>query len=208
MADKTNPWLFAGLIGIGVLALGAGATAVAPTVTEYIMDKTWDLISDTKIKTLHPKIRAAAIKFLNDAAKAGIKIRVTSGLRTYEEQGKLYAQGRTQQELNNMGYSYLIAQPQLLKVTNAAPGYSLHNFGLALDVVEIKDGKAVGFQKDYPLSRWSEIATYGKANGFSWGGDWTGFKDRPHFQNMFGKSLAQLRDLYNGNKIKDGYVIV
>jgi len=47
-------------------------------------------------------------------------LKLISGLRTYEEQDALYAQGRT------------APGP---KVTNAPGGHSNHNFGLAFDMV-------------------------------------------------------------------------
>ena len=36
----------------------------------------------------------------------------------------------------------------------------------------------------------------GKSVGLEWGGDWTGFKDWPHFQYTGGLSLAQCRSLF------------
>jgi hypothetical protein len=40
-----------------------------------------------------------------------------------------------------------------------------------------------------------------KKLGFEWDGDWKSLKDKPHFEMMFGKTLAELRKLYaeNGN---------
>ena len=153
----------------------------------FIKEKTWDIVSDRRINTLHPLLRSKAKEFIIRAEKElGIKLRVVSALRTWTEQNKLYAKGRTVPGK---------------KVTNAKGGSSYHNFGLAIDVVEIKNGKAL-----WRNPNWNKIAGLGKEVGFEWGGDWRSFKDRPHFQWRFKKSLAQLRQLYTSGKREGEYV--
>jgi len=153
----------------------------------YIKEKTWDVASDRRISTLHPLVIAKAKEFIIRAEKElGIKLRVFSALRTYAEQTALYAKGRT-----------LPGK----KVTNAKAGSSYHNFGLAIDVVEIKNGKAL-----WNNPNWSKIAELGKGIGFEWGGDWKSFKDKPHFQITFGKSLVVLRELHRSGKRAGDYV--
>lgn len=145
-------------------------------IMEYAQNKVWDAISEKKIQTLHPKIRDKARELINMAEKEGIKLRVTSGFRTWAEQDELYAQGRTKAG----GI-----------VTNARGGQSNHNYGTAFDVVPIENGKA-----DWNSKRWNEIGALGKKIGFKWGGDWTGLVDKPHFEMTFGNSLAQLKKKY------------
>lgn len=157
-----------------------GITMIANSVS--------DLISENRIKTLHPKIREATRNFINEAERQGIKLRVTSALRTFAEQDELYAKGRT--------------KPGSI-VTNAKGGYSNHNFGLAFDVVPLKNGAADWNSKD-----WNKIGAIGKSFGFVWGGDWTSFKDKPHFEMMFGNTLAQLRQKHLSNELENNYVIV
>lgn len=137
---------------------------------------TGDAASDTRIQSLHPAIRMQATDFIKEANanSGGTLIRVAQGFRTYAEQDALYAKGRT-----TAGG----------KVTNAKGGFSNHNFGLAFDIVGITNGKL-----DYNLN-WESLSTLGKSNGFEWGGDWKTFKDKPHFENMFGNSLKDLRAL-------------
>lgn len=105
--------------------------------------------------------------------EAGLDLRVTSGLRTREEQQALYDQGRT--------------KPGAV-VTNARPGYSWHNFGVAFDVTVFRGGKPVWSGADYDVA-----GRIGERLGLEWGGRWTGFKDRPHFQRRTGTTLAQER---------------
>lgn len=174
------------LIGIlSTLGLGAVIFNKRKSIMEYSKEKVWDLLSESRIYTLHPKVRDKAREFINKAEKQGIKLRITSAQRTYAEQDALYAQGRTK------GGSI---------VTNAKAGESSHNFGTAIDVVPIVNGNA-----DWNTD-WNKIATIGKSVGFVWGGDWTSFKDKPHFEMNFGNTLAQLRSKYNSGQLSDGYV--
>lgn len=148
--------------------------------------KTWDKFSDKRIKLLHPKIRADATILINAIEqKLGMRMRVTQGLRTIAEQNALFEQGRS--------------KPGKI-VTNAKGGESYHNFGLAIDLCEIRNGEAI-WECDWP-----RIAPIAKNLGWEWGGDWTTFKDRPHFQKVFGKSTAQLRALHAALADPEGYV--
>jgi hypothetical protein len=155
---------------------------VGTDIMEYAQNKVWDLSSEAKIETLHPKVKDKAREFINRVEKElGIKLRVTSGFRTWKEQDELYAQGRT--KAGSI-------------VTNAKGGQSNHNFGTAIDVVPIVGGKA-----DWNTKRWNDIAKVGKEVGFVWGGDWKGLVDKPHFEMNFGNTLAQLRKKYlDGDK--------
>lgn len=56
--------------------------------------------------------------------------RVISGRRTIEEQAVLYAKGRTEEEIRNK----VSKRGQGGTVTDAVPGASAHNHGLAIDV--------------------------------------------------------------------------
>lgn len=146
-----------------------------------------DSLSEAKIKTLHPKVRDKAREFLNKAEKQGIKLRIVSAYRTYAEQDALYAKGRT--KAGSI-------------VTKAKAGQSSHNFGTAIDVAPLENGK-LNWKGD-----WKKIASIGKSVGFEWGGDWKSFKDQPHFQMNFGNSLAELRSRYESGKKENGYVIL
>ena len=56
---------------------------------------------------------------------------------------------------------------------------SNHIKGIAIDFVPVKNGKSWW---DAPDSVWNEMGKIGKKYGFSWGGDWKGFVDKPHFE--------------------------
>lgn len=84
------------------------------------------------------------------------------GLRTIEEQDKLFAQGRT--------------APGKI-VTQAAGGLSPHNYGMATDWTIFVQGQPLW---TLPPSEWSLYATMIEKAGGIWGGDFKTFKDKPH----------------------------
>lgn len=184
-----NKWIIG--LGIGITSIMVVSYIKRHQIASFVNEQVWDLASEARINALHPSIRNKVREFINKAEKAGYKLRVTSGYRTYQEQQKLYDQGRT--------------APGTI-VTRAKPGESSHNFATAVDVVEIKDGQLWGFAKDYPQERWKKIAAIGKSVGFAWGGDWKDFVDMPHFEMNFGKTLAQLRKEYESGDTNNGYV--
>lgn len=76
-------------------------------------------------------------------------------------------------------------------MTNAKPGQSYHNFGLAIDFFIVSDdGKKAIWTVN---SKWQRVAAIGKELGFIWGGDWTSFKDYPHLEMTGGLSYKQLQ---------------
>jgi peptidoglycan L-alanyl-D-glutamate endopeptidase CwlK len=171
------------------------ATVILVGVIKHkaIMEAWNDIVTSERIKKLHPAIRQRAKDFIAEAARQGIKLRITRGLATWAEQQKLYDQGRT---------AASITKKEAI-VTNARPGQSLHNYGLAIDVVEMKDGKAL-----WNNPAWNKIGQLGKKFGFVWGGDFQSLVDKPHFEYSGGKSVSQLLAMYNaGQKDGNGYLL-
>ncbi|WP_141670636.1 M15 family metallopeptidase, partial [Gilliamella sp. Choc6-1] len=160
-------------------------------VIENKKTETWDSVTNSRIALLHPRIRQHTLDFINDAeSKLNLKLRVSDGYRSIEEQNKLYDKGRKNSD------------PIVTKVKG---GYSFHNYGLAIDVVEILDKKAIYFDNKHPKIK--EIVEIAKSYGFLWGGDWVTFKDYPHFEFRYGFTTTQLLKKYNAGDIDDeGYV--
>jgi phage tail protein X len=132
-----------------------------------------------RLGTLHPIVAVRGHSMLELCAHAGLSLLVTQALRTWEEQNALYAQGRT--------------APGPI-VTNAKGGESYHNFGLAFDIVVLDSIGKADWDTAHP--GWAQAAQLGKSAGLEWGGDWTTFKDLPHFQYTGGLKIADCRALY------------
>lgn len=158
-----------------------------------------DNLTLNRITLLHPKLREETLHIYKDhivPALTGKAIcRFSYTLRTFEEQNALYAQGRTK--------LYDSKGRRLGKVTNAKGGQSIHNYGLALDIALLKDTDNNGtfetaswedhidFDKDNKAD-WMEIVKIFKDHGWTWGGDWKSFKDKPHFEKPFGETWRTL----------------
>ena len=128
---------------------------------EALADKVDDR-SERVIATLLPEAQPYARALIAKAAANGVTIKVISGLRTYDEQNDLYAQGRTKQ--GNI-------------VTNARGGYSNHNFGIAFDIGVFEGSR---YLDDSP--KYKAVGLLGMDLGLEWGGNWKTIQDEPHFQ--------------------------
>ena len=165
-----------------------------------------DKVTLAKIQLLHPKLRDEAseiYKEIQEALTGRAICRFSHTLRTFDEQNALYAQGRTTKGS---------------VVTNAKGGQSMHNYGMAIDIVLLVDKDKNGtfesaswetnvdFDGD-GINDWIEVVTIFKTYGWEWGGDWR-FVDKPHFQKTFGKSVKDLQALCNNKKVINGYVVI
>ena len=141
-----------------------------------------DAASERRLAEVNPQLANRIRRTAADLKAQGINVMVTSGYRSFAEQNELYAQGRT--------------KPGDI-VTKAKGGQSLHNYGLAVDLVPLDSKGQPNW--NVPESTWQKIGTAGKKQGLEWGGDWQSFKDRPHMQMTGGKSISQLLSQYNQN---------
>jgi peptidoglycan L-alanyl-D-glutamate endopeptidase CwlK len=163
-----------------------------------------DQVSLDRIKYLHPSVRQEVLDAFNHINSnlfgPRIRLRLAMTFRTLEEQAALYAQGRTKPGK---------------KVTNAPAGQSIHNYGLAFDIVVLIDKDGDGkFEtaswdtvKDADgdgVADWMEVVACFKKLGWSWGGDWKSFPDYPHFEKTFGHSWRSLLAQHQaGNTISE-----
>lgn len=164
-----------------------------------------DKITQSRIEKLHPSVVAEVEKIINECnagLTANSQVRITQGLRTLEEQAKLYSQGRTVSGK---------------KVTNAKAGQSIHNYGLAVDICLMINGRQASWDtaKDWDndkVADWYECVKIFAKHGWNWGGNWKNFKDLPHFEKrtlvIAGKTLpCNWKTLSKLPKDKNGYVI-
>lgn len=130
--------------------------------------------SEEKLKYVMPeladRVRELAARCLADrsVSATGFEIRVTQGLRSWNEQDALYAKGRT------------APGP---KVTNCEGGHSWHNFGMAVDLVP-DDTTRDGFQCDWNSAHpvWRVMEDLARGLGLECGAFWRTFVDAPHVQ--------------------------
>lgn len=162
-----------------------------------------DKVTLERIELLHPSVREEAKEIYAEicerlTGKAMCRFAFT--LRTFAEQDALYAQGRT-------------ATGKI--VTKAKGGQSWHNYGLAIDIVLLldKDGNgsyetaSYDTRADYDNDKqadWDEIVFVFGLYGWEWGGNWSQFKDTPHFQKTFGMTIAQALSKMNSGQVISG----
>lgn len=151
---------------------------------------------------LHPEVRRSALDCFEAAENlltGRAKPRIVQGYRTFYQQQQLYDQGRT--------------KPGKI-VTNAKPGSSFHNYGLAIDFCLIIDGKEASWntEKDFDEDKhadWVEVVAIFENGGWEWGGSWRTFKDLPHLQKTFGYKWQTLLQRRNEGKVdQQGYVLL
>ncbi len=132
-------------------------------------------MASRRVEDLYEYFQPLVNSFLKEANNATYPWQtfITDGFRSLQEQNELYAKGRT--------------QPGKI-VTNAQGGQSWHNFGLAVDIAFQKDGKL-----NYDQVLYDKIVKMGKDRGFIWGGDWSVFVDKPHFEWHPGITLEDAR---------------
>lgn len=127
-----------------------------------------DPASEKKLALVNPEL-AALVRKLDEAyRKAHLPdfLTVQQGLRSYAQQAAIYAQGRT-------------AIGKI--VTNAKPGHSWHEAGLAVDLCPDSLLPTTNWSPDSSL--WPELANAGRSLGLFPGADYVHVPpDRPHFQ--------------------------
>lgn len=153
-------------------------------------------VTKIRLKGLYPDFLLRVVAVLNEMYKThNYRMGVADGVRSFEKQRQLYAQGRT--------------APGPI-VTNAKPGYSFHAYGLAADCaflgtdpflesLRASDSKQASFL-------WSEYGKIAKQFGLIWGGDFrlkNGASDSPHIECSYGFRIDECLQLYKGGGVRN-----
>lgn len=147
-----------------------------------------DAVTISRIDKAHPRIKELLLnqyKEINKRLPKNCRLRFSHVYRSPEEQDKLFAQ-----------------KP---KVTNAKGWQSIHNYGLAFDVVMLYDKDNNG---TFESASWENDINFKKVvdyfinKGWEWGGNWKSFPDTPHFQMTFGYTAKNLKALID----KDNFI--
>lgn len=142
--------------------------------------------SVNRVGAVHPSLREYTIELIKRCYQEGILVQISSGFRSNEDQAYIYGQGRPNYIWNGKVYG---SKGSI--VSNAPPGTSIHNYGLAIDYFLVSDD---GNKSLWTVNeKWKRVATIAKSMGFEWGGDWKSFKDYPHLQYNKGLTIAQLK---------------
>ncbi|HEY0655167.1 MAG TPA: M15 family metallopeptidase [Chryseosolibacter sp.] len=120
------------------------------------------------LNSLHPYFRDRITELIEVCKKQGIELAVVESYRTHAKQAEYFGMGR--------------------KYTRSKGGNSKHQYGLAVDVVPIIDGKAVW--ENHTL--WKKIGVNGERLGLRWGGRWRAPYDPAHFEWSGGITAMQL----------------
>ena len=160
-----------------------------------------------KLDDLVPAFRNQVVKLLANCRARGVEMRPVFTLRTPFEQGALWRQSRTGEqvrakitELRAKGAPFLafciedVGPRNGSHVTNAVPGLSWHQWGEALDCVWVVSGEAVWStqKKVNGVNGFSIYAQEARKLGLDAGLFWNSFKDPPH---------VQLRGVSNPGKV-------
>ena len=143
-----------------------------------VATRAFDTRSEGCICTLSLRAQQQSREFLGRVLEGGVRARIISGTRTYAEQDALFRQGR----FGNPG----------MKVTKARGGQSNHNFGIAWDIgIFTASG---GYLEEGPgYQKAANLGLAGSGGAIEWGGHWTDFVDRPHYQLPLALSVTELR---------------
>ncbi|CAB4127323.1 Peptidase M15B [uncultured Caudovirales phage] len=143
-----------------------------------------DIFRRIKTDVMYPRFLELLTQALENAYDRGALYYPISGLRTWDEQAKLYAQGRT--------------APGPI-VTRAGPGQSWHNFAAATDNCRDADAEKSGLQMDWNLADYAILAEEATKVGLEAAYNWTSFKEGPHVQlpcEKHGLTLEKMRETY------------
>lgn len=145
-------------------------------INKYIVKKDGEKVSKVikDLDRLHPYVNKLAKMLIERCRENGIEIIITETFRTKKRQQQLYNKGRTTSGK---------------VITNAKPGDSMHNYGLAFDIVPVEKGKLLWNRNDL----FKKIGKIGVDLGLTWGGNWRSFKDYPHFEWTGGLTLKDLK---------------
>lgn len=121
------------------------------------------MLNSRDISRLRPDVEANCRIWLDLCKANGLNVLVTQTVRDKEYQESLYAQGRT--------------RPGSIVTNSTTPTFHSEKAGLAFDFC--KDVKGHEYDDAAFFRKAADIA---KMIGFSWGGDWKSFVDKPHIQ--------------------------
>jgi peptidoglycan L-alanyl-D-glutamate endopeptidase CwlK len=117
-----------------------------------------DLPMIADLHSLHPYFRDKVCQLIKNCQAKGIELVVVESFRTHAKQKEYFKMGK--------------------KYTRTTGGKSKHQYGLAVDVVPVRDSVAVWDN----VALWKKIGVEGEKLGLRWGGRWKAPYDPAHFE--------------------------
>jgi peptidoglycan LD-endopeptidase CwlK len=147
-----------------------------------------DANSEERLNHVHPLLAQKIRQLAQMLSAEGLEIRVAEGLRLWSVQQAYFAQGREPLDIVNEMRRRAFLQPidtvaNIRRITNAPPGYSQHQFGLAVDCDPddpTRGGYQIDWNADHP--QWKRMEQVGVSLGLESGANWVRLFDAPHFQ--------------------------
>lgn len=138
------------------------AITQAPSLRLDKADRDWS--------KLNPAFAQEVLRLVAKLKQRGFPMTLLEGYRSVERQNLLAGKGS--------------------HVTQAKGGESKHQYGLAVDLAPVRDGKVVISEKDaWAMQAYQALGEEAAAAGLTWGGKWS-FKDYGHVERA--GSLRQL----------------
>ena len=167
------------------------------------------------LNDLVPEFRSQVEELLNLCDQSGYTMRQFFTLRTPFEQGILWRQSRSSQEvqqkileLQDSGADFLahcidsVGPQNGRHVTNAIPGLSWHQWGEAVDCFWLLDGNAEWStrKKVDGANGYVNYAEKARSLGLTAGGFWSSFIDWPHVQMRKESNPSRVYSLHEINQ--------
>ncbi|MBI4087077.1 M15 family metallopeptidase [Candidatus Kaiserbacteria bacterium] len=127
----------------------------------------WQTGRSDGLELLYPPFALAILTLFVRARSEGLPVTIYETYRSQERQLQLFNQGATKLKKNGM-----------------------HHFGIAADIVFLTQSGNPSWAE---TNNWARIGAIGGALGLEWGGLWSGFVDKPHFQLVPATVSAQAK---------------
>lgn len=121
------------------------------------------MVNSRDVALLRADVAEQCRTLLERCRERGLAVLVTSTVRDDAYQEYLYQQGRS--------------RPGAIVTNGRRPTFHWTEAGLAFDICKNRKGEEYS---DAAFFR--QVAALAKEQGFTWGGDWRSFPDKPHFQ--------------------------
>lgn len=141
-----------------------------------------------------PYMAEKVAKLVATANQAGLAVGLHCGWRSFEEQERLYALGRTVPNPDGKTADC----PMGRIVTKARGDETWHYWGCAADIVFKDSSGTWSWSEKCP---WRQLGLLGMELGLTWGGTWEAFPDRPHFQITGGLKIKEAKTIGDREKV-------